>query len=76
MVIKQKENHGPKAIMEPRNVHYARRDEEIKEICRMESEGIIKHVVDSPTEFCRSKIFPIKPDGTLRFATDFTYLNK
>ena len=76
MIIKVKQNYVPKAITVPRKFPYARRDEEIKEIRRMESEGIIEPVRDRPTEFCSPTICPIKPDGTLRFATDFTYLNK
>ena len=76
MVITLKPNYVPKAITVPRNVPYARRDQEIKEIRKLEQEGIIEPVGDRPTEFCSPTICPIKPDGTLRFATDFTYLNK
>ena len=75
MVIKLKENYVAKAITVPRKVPYARRDDEIKEIRRLESEGIIESVGDRPTEFCSPTICPVKADGTLRFATDFTYLN-
>ena len=76
MIIELKENYVPKEIMVPRNVPYARRDDEIKEIRKMESDGIIEPVGDRATEFCSPTICPIKSDGTLRFATDFTYLNK
>ena len=76
MVITLKPNYVPKAITVPIKVPYARRDEEIKEIRKLEEEGIIEPVGDRPTEFCSPTICPIKPDGTLRFATDFTYLNK
>ena len=76
MVIKLRENYVPKALTIPRKVPYARREKEIKEIRKMEAEGIIEPVGDRPTEFCSPTICPIKPDGTLRFATDFTYLNK
>ena len=76
MVIKLKENYVPKAITVPRKVPYARRDDEIKEIQKLQSDGIIEPVGDRPTEFCSPTICPIKPDGSLRFATDFTYLNR
>ena len=76
MVITLKENYVPKAMMVPRKVPYARRDQEIKEIRKLEADGIIEPVGDRPTEFCSPTICPVKPDGTLRFATDFTYLNK
>ena len=76
MVIKLKENYVPKAITVPRKVPYARRDQEIKEIRKLEADGIIEAIGDRPTEFCSPTICPIKPDGTLRFATDFTHLNK
>ena len=76
MVIRLKENYVPKALTITRKVPYARRDEEIKEIRKVEAEGIIEPVGDRPTEFCSPTICPIKPDGTLRFATDFTHLNK
>lgn len=62
--------------MVPRKVPYARRDDKIKEIREMESDGIIEAVGDRATEFCSSTICPIKPNGTLRFATDFTHLKK
>ena len=62
--------------MVPRKVPYARRDQEIKEIRKLEADGIIEPVGDRPTEFCSPTICPVKPDGTVRFATDFTYLNK
>ena len=75
MVIKLKENYVAKALTVPRKVPYARREEEIKEIRKLEADGIIEPVGDRPTEFCSPTICPIKPDGTLRFATDFTYLN-
>ena len=76
MVIKLKENYVPKAMTVPRKVPYARRDDEIKEIRKLEADGIIEPIGDRPTEFCSPTICPVKPDGTLRFATDFTYLNK
>ena len=76
MVIKLKEDYVPKSITVPRKVPYARRDEEIKEIRKMEADSIIEQVGDRHTEFCSPTICPIKPDGSLRFATDFTYLNK
>ena len=72
MVIKLKENYVPKAITVPRKVPYARRDQEIKEIRKLEEDGIIEPIGDRPTEFCSPTICPIKPDGTLRFATYFT----
>ena len=76
MVIKLKENYEAKALTIPRKVPYARREEEIKEIRKMEADGIIEAIGDRPTEFCSPTICPIKPDGSLRFATDFTHLNK
>jgi hypothetical protein len=76
MVIKLKENYIPKALTVPRKVPYARREDEIKEIRKLEADGIIEPDGDRPTEFCSPTICPIKPDGTIRFATDFTYLNK
>ena len=51
MVIKLKENYVPKAMTIPRKVPYARREEEIKEITKMEAEGIIEPIGDRPTEF-------------------------
>ena len=42
----------------------------------MEADGIIEPIGDRPTEFCSPTICPVKPDGSLRFATDFTHLNK
>ena len=74
MVIKLKDNYVPKAITVPRKVPYARREEEILEIRTLEAGGIIEKIGDRPTEFCSPTICPIKPDGSLRFATDFTYL--
>ena len=76
MEIKLRENYVPKALKVPRKVPYARRDDEIKEIRKLEAEGIIEPVGDRPTEFCSPTICPVKPDGTICFATDFTYLNK
>ena len=76
MVIKLRENYVAKAITVPQKVPYARRDEEMREIRKLESDGIIEPIGDRPTEFCSPTICPIKPDGSLRFATDFTYLNK
>ena len=76
MVIRLIENYVPKALTVPRKVPYARRDEEIKEIRKLEADGIIEPIGDRPTEFCSPTICPIKPDGSLRFATDFTHLNK
>ena len=76
MEIKLKDNYAPKAITVARKVPYARRDEEIKEIRKLEAEGIIEAIGDRPTEFCSPTICPVKPDGSLRFATDFTHLNK
>ena len=76
MIIKLKENYVPKSITVPRKIPYARSDKEIKEIRKIDLDGIIEPVGDRPTEFCRPTICPIKPDGTLRFGTDFTYLNK
>ena len=76
MEIKLRENYVPKALTVPRKVPYARRDDEIKEIRKLEAEGIIEPVGDRPTEFCSPTICPVKPDGTIRFTTDFTYLSK
>lgn len=76
MVIKLKDDYVSKAITVARKVPYARREDEIKEIRKLESDGIIEAVGDRPTEFCSPTICPVKPDGSLRFATDFTYLNK
>ena len=76
MVIRLKENYVPKTLTVPRKVPYARREEEIKEIRKLEADGVIEPIGDRPTEFCSPTICPIKPDGTLRFATDFTHLNK
>ena len=76
MVITLKDNCVPKSITVPRKVSYARREDEIKEIRKLKSDGIIEPIGDRPTEFLSPMICPIKPDGTLRFATDFTYLNK
>ena len=76
MVIKLKENYIPKSLTVPRKVSYARREEEVKEIRKLETDVIIERIGDRPTEFCIPTICPIKPDGTLRFATYFTYMNK
>ncbi len=42
MVIKLKDNYVARAITVPRKVPYARREDYIKEIRRLESEGIIE----------------------------------
>ena len=76
MIIELKDNYVAKAITVPRKVPYARRDQEIKEIRKLEADGIIEPIGDRPTEFCSPTICPIKPDATLRFAIDFTHLNK
>ena len=51
MEIKLRENYVPKALTVPRKVPYARRDDEIKEIRKLEAEGIIEPVGDRPTSF-------------------------
>ena len=66
MVIKLKENYIPKAITVPRKVPYARREDEIKEMRKLEQDGIIEQVGDRPTEFCSPKASPLKPDGSIR----------
>ena len=76
MIITLTENYVPKAIPVPRKVPYTRRDQEIKEIRKLEEDRIIEPIGDCQTEFCSPTTCPIKPDGTLRFATDFTHLNK
>ena len=76
MVIKLKENYISKDLTVPRKVPYARREDETKEIRKLEEDGIIEQVGDRPTEFCSPTICPVKPDGTIRFAADFTHLNK
>lgn len=49
MVIKWKENYIPKSMKEARNVPYARRNEEIKVIQKIESHWIIESIGDLPT---------------------------
>ena len=56
MVIKLKENYVPKSIYVPRKVPYARREDEINEIRKLESDGIIEPVRDRPTEICSPTI--------------------
>ena len=76
MEIKLKENYVPNAVSVARRVAFPRREEELKEIRKLESEGIIEPIGDRPTEFCSPTICPIKPDGSIRFAADYTHLNK
>ena len=76
MITKLKENYVQKSITVPRKVPYSRSENEIKEIRKLESDEIIEPIGDRPTEFFSPTIYTIKPDGTVRFVTDFTYLNK
>ena len=75
MEIKLKENYVPKTATVAIRVAFFRREEELKEIRKLESEVIIEPIGDRPTEFCSPTICPIKPDGSIRFAADYTHLN-
>lgn len=76
MVTNIQENYIPKALKVPRKTPYARREDEIKEIKRLENDWIIEAVGDGPTELCSPTICPVKPDGSIRLATVFIRFNK
>ena len=46
MEIKPKQNYVPKAVTVARRVAFPRREEELKEIRKLESEGIIEPIQD------------------------------
>ena len=76
MIMKLNQYKFPKVIAFPRKARHARRDYKITEVMKLKVGGIVAPFGYRPTEFCSLRVFPTKTDGTLKFATGFTCLNK
>lgn len=76
MMIRSEENYLHKAIPVPREVPYARWEQEIAEIRKLENYRIVETVEVRPTEFCSHTTCPGKSDETLWLIANFTHPNK